>query len=120
MGDGPTKPWTRSSPHLRRETIRLSERDRFVAPNCCRVFRRNRVPAGLLTHPNLVVVYRRPAKKDACTTSPMELVDGNKRASAARRRPEFRLPRVLRIWIKLSSALHRAPIGHVVHRDLAR
>ena len=73
--------------------------------------------AGLLTHPNIVVVYD-AGEEDGLYYITMELVDGKSLQALLDDGHAFPLPRVLRIMEQACSALQFAHERNVVHRDI--
>ena len=73
--------------------------------------------AGLLTHPNIVVVYD-AGEEDGLYYITMELVEGKSLQSLLDEGQAFTLPRVLRITEQACSALQFAHERNVVHRDI--
>jgi serine/threonine-protein kinase len=73
--------------------------------------------AGLLTHPNIVVVYD-AGEEDGLFFITMELVEGKSMQSQLDAGQLFPLPRVLRIMEQTCSALQFAHDRNIVHRDI--
>src|ERR1700675_2221487 len=73
--------------------------------------------AGLLTHPNIVVIFDAGAEDDVFFIT-MELVEGKSLQSLLDSGQMFPLPRVLRIMEQACSALHFAHERNIVHRDI--
>jgi serine/threonine protein kinase len=73
--------------------------------------------AGLLTHPNIVVVFD-AGEEDGLYYITMELVEGKSLQSLLDDGHAFPLPRVLRIMEQACSALQFAHERNVVHRDI--
>jgi serine/threonine protein kinase len=73
--------------------------------------------AGLLTHPNIVVIYD-VGEADGVYYITMELVNGKSLQSLLDSGEKFPLPRVLRIMEQVCSALQFAHDNSVVHRDI--
>src|ERR1700694_426703 len=100
------------------KTIRLSEEgtgmshDQLVAR-----FQIEARAAGLLTHPNIVVIYD-VGESDGIYYITMELVNGKSLQSMLDSGENFLLPRLLRIMERVGSALQFAHDHSVVHRDI--
>src|SRR5258705_6027596 len=73
--------------------------------------------AGLLTHPNIVVIYD-VGESDGVYYITMELVNGKSLQSTLDSGENFLLPRLLRIMEQVCSALQFAHDHNVVHRDI--
>ena len=73
--------------------------------------------AGLLTHPNIVVIFDAGAE-DGVFFITMELVEGKSLQSLLDSGQMFPLPRVLRIMEQACSALQFAHERNIVHRDI--
>jgi serine/threonine protein kinase len=73
--------------------------------------------AGLLTHPNIVVVYD-AGEEDGLYYITMELVEGKSLQALLDTQQIFPLSRVLRIMEQTCSALQFAHERNVVHRDI--
>jgi len=73
--------------------------------------------AGLLTHPNIVVVFD-AGEEEGLYYITMELVEGKSVQALLDAGHAFPLPRVLRIMEQTCSALHFAHERNVVHRDI--
>jgi serine/threonine protein kinase len=73
--------------------------------------------AGLLTHPNIVVVFD-AGEEDGLYYITMELVEGKSLQTLLDDGHAFPLPRVLRIMDQACSALQFAHERNVVHRDI--
>ena len=100
------------------KTIRLSEEgtgmshDQLVAR-----FQTEARAAGLLTHPNIVVIYD-VGESEGVYYITMELVNGKSLQSMLDSGENFLLPRLLRIMEQVCSALQFAHDHNVVHRDI--
>jgi eukaryotic-like serine/threonine-protein kinase len=100
------------------KTIRLSEQGTGLSrPELLARFQTEARAAGLLTHPNIVVVYD-AGEEDGLYFITMELVEGKSLQTLLDRGQAFPLPRVLRIMEQACSALHFAHERNVVHRDI--
>jgi serine/threonine protein kinase len=73
--------------------------------------------AGLLTHPNIVVIYD-VGESDGVYYITMELLNGKSLQSLLDSGEKFPLPRLLRIMEQVCSALQYAHDHSVVHRDI--
>jgi hypothetical protein len=73
--------------------------------------------AGLLTHPNIVVVYD-AGEEEGLFFITMELVEGKSLEALLYAGQLFPLPRVLRIMEQACSALQFAHERNIVHRDI--
>src|SRR6201984_599852 len=73
--------------------------------------------AGLLTHPNIVVVFD-AGEEDGLYYITMELVEGKSLQALLDGRRSFPLPRTLRILDQTCTALQFAHERNVVHRDI--
>ena len=73
--------------------------------------------AGLLTHPNIVVIHD-AGESDGLYYITMELVNGKSLQSMLEAGQKFPLPRLLRIMEQVCSALQFAHNHNVVHRDI--
>src|SRR6266480_2658995 len=73
--------------------------------------------AGLLTHPNIVVVFD-AGEEEGLYYITMELVEGKSLQALLDSGQAFPLPRVLRIMEQTCSALHFAHERNIVHRDI--
>ncbi len=100
------------------KTLRLSEagtglsREELVGR-----FQTEARAAGLLTHPNIVVVFD-AGEEDGLFYITMEYVEGRSLQSLIDARQPFPLPRVLRLMEQVCSALDFAHQHNVVHRDI--
>jgi eukaryotic-like serine/threonine-protein kinase len=100
------------------KTIRLSEQGTGLSrPELLTRFQTEARAAGLLTHPNIVVVYD-AGEEDGLYFITMELVEGKSLQSLLDGGQAFPLPRVLRIMEQACSALQFAHERNVVHRDI--
>jgi len=73
--------------------------------------------AGLLTHPNIVVIYD-AGEEEGLFYITMELVEGRSLQSLIDARQLFPLPRVMKLMEQVCSALDFAHQHNVVHRDI--
>jgi predicted Ser/Thr protein kinase len=73
--------------------------------------------AGLLTHPNIVVVYD-AGEEDGLYYITMEYVEGKSLQAMFDAKQTFPLPRTLRLIEQVCSALDYAHRANVVHRDI--
>jgi serine/threonine protein kinase len=100
------------------KTIRLSEAGTgLTRPELLSRFQTEARAAGLLTHPNIVVVYD-AGEENGLYYITMELVEGRSVQALLDEGQRFSLPRVLRIMEQTCSALDFAHERHVVHRDI--
>jgi eukaryotic-like serine/threonine-protein kinase len=100
------------------KTIRLSEEGTGLSrPELLTRFQTEARAAGLLTHPNIVVVYD-AGEEDGLYYITMELVEGRSLQALLDSGQAFPLPRVLRIMEQACSALQFAHERNVVHRDI--
>src|SRR5271170_1735832 len=100
------------------KTIRLSEEGTgLTRPELLSRFQTEARAAGLLTHPNIVVVYD-AGEEDGIYYITMELVEGKSVQALLDEGQVFPLPRVLRILEQTCSALQFAHERNVVHRDI--
>jgi eukaryotic-like serine/threonine-protein kinase len=100
------------------KTIRLSEAGTGLSrPELLSRFQTEARAAGLLTHPNIVVVYD-AGEEDGLYYITMELVEGKSVQALLDEGQKFSLPRVLRIMDQTCSALQFAHDRNVVHRDI--
>jgi Protein kinase domain len=100
------------------KTIRLSEEGTGMThAQLVERFQTEARAAGLLTHPNIVVIY--DAGEDAgLYYITMELVNGKSLQALLDAGEKFSLPRLLRITEQICSALQFAHDNKVVHRDI--
>jgi serine/threonine-protein kinase len=100
------------------KTIRLSEAGTgLTRPELLARFQTEARAAGLLTHPNIVVVYD-AGEEDGLYYITMEMVEGRSVQALLDEGQRFSLPRILRIAEQTCSALQFAHERHVVHRDI--
>src|SRR4030088_626983 len=100
------------------KTIRLSEEGTGLSrPELLTRFQTEARAAGLLTHPNIVVVFD-AGEEDGLYYITMELVEGKSLQALLDGGHAFPLPRVLRIMDQACSALQFAHERNVVHRDI--
>jgi serine/threonine protein kinase len=100
------------------KTIRLSEEGTGLNRAELLVrFQTEARAAGLLTHPNIVVVYD-AGEEDGLYYITMELVEGKSLQTLLDGGHSFPLPRTLRIMDQTCSALQFAHERNVVHRDI--
>jgi eukaryotic-like serine/threonine-protein kinase len=100
------------------KTIRLSEQGTGLSrPELLQRFQTEARAAGLLTHPNIVVVFD-AGEEDGLYYITMELVEGRSLQALLDSVQGFPLPRVLRIMEQTCSALQFAHERNVVHRDI--
>jgi serine/threonine-protein kinase len=100
------------------KTIRLSEQGTGLSrPELLQRFQTEARAAGLLTHPNIVVVFD-AGEEDGLFYITMELVEGKSLQALLDSSQGFPLPRVLRIMEQTCSALQFAHERNVVHRDI--
>ncbi len=100
------------------KTIRLSEEGTGMShAQLVERFQTEARAAGLLTHPNIVVIYD-AGETDGLYYITMELVNGKSLQSALDSGQKFPLPRLLHIMEQVCSALQFAHDHNVVHRDI--
>jgi len=100
------------------KTIKLSaEGTGLSRPELLARFQTEARAAGLLTHPNIVVVFD-AGEEDGLYYIIMELVEGRSLQALLDDGHSFPLPRVLRIMEQACSALQFAHERNVVHRDI--
>jgi serine/threonine protein kinase len=100
------------------KTIRLSEEGTGLSrPELLTRFQTEARAAGLLTHPNIVVVFD-AGEEDGLYYITMELVEGKSLQALIDSGQGFPLPRILRIMEQACSALQFAHERNVVHRDI--
>ena len=100
------------------KTIRLSEEGTGLSrPELLIRFQTEARAAGLLTHPNIVVVFD-AGEEDGLYYITMELVEGKSLQALLDSGQAFPLTRTLRIMEQTCSALQFAHERNVVHRDI--
>jgi serine/threonine protein kinase len=100
------------------KTIRLSEEGTgLTRPELLKRFQTEARAAGILTHPNIVVVYD-AGEENGLYFITMELVEGKSVQSLLDSGHEFPVPRLLRIMEQTCSALQFAHERNIVHRDI--
>jgi serine/threonine-protein kinase len=100
------------------KTIKLSEEGTGLSrPELLSRFQTEARAAGLLTHPNIVVVFD-AGEEEGLYYITMELVEGKSVQALLDAGHAFPLPRVLRIMEQTCNALHFAHERNVVHRDI--
>src|SRR5258705_3287539 len=100
------------------KTIRLSEEGTGLSrPELLTRFQTEARAAGLLTHPNIVVVCD-AGEEDGFYYITMELVEGKSLQALLDDGHAFPLPRTLRIMEQTCSALQFAHERNVIHRDI--
>jgi serine/threonine-protein kinase len=100
------------------KTLRLSEEGTgLTRPELLNRFQTEARAAGLLTHPNIVVVFD-AGEEDGLFYITMELVEGKSLQALMDAGQAFPLPRVLRIMEQTCSALQFAHERSIVHRDI--
>jgi serine/threonine-protein kinase len=100
------------------KTIRLSEEGTGLSrPELLTRFQTEARAAGLLTHPNIVVVFD-AGEEDGLYYITMELVEGKSLQALLDGGHKFPLPRTLRIMEQTCSALQFAHERNVIHRDI--
>jgi serine/threonine protein kinase len=100
------------------KTIRLSEEGTGMShAQLVELFQTEARAAGLLTHPNIVVIYD-VGESDGVYYITMELVNGKSMQSLLDAGEKFPLTRLLRIMGQICSALQFAHDNGVVHRDI--
>src|SRR6202047_2160237 len=101
------------------KTIKLSaEGTGLTRPELLARFQTEARAAGLLTHPNIVVVFDAGGEDGALASIIMQLVEGRSLQALLDDGHSFPLPRVLRIMEQACSALQFAHERNVVHRDI--
>ncbi len=100
------------------KAIRLSEEGTGLSrPELLTRFQTEARAAGLLTHPNIVVVFD-AGEEDGLYYITMELVEGKSLQALLDDGQAFPLPRTLRIMEQTCGALQFAHERNVVHRDI--
>jgi serine/threonine protein kinase len=100
------------------KTIRLSEEGTgMTRAELLQRFQTEAHAAGLLTHPNIVVVYD-AGEEDGLFYITMELVEGKSLQNLLDSGQVFPLPRVMRIAEQACEALQYAHERNIVHRDV--
>jgi serine/threonine protein kinase len=100
------------------KTIRLSEEGTGMShEQLVERFQTEARAAGLLTHPNIVVIYD-AGETDGLYYITMELVNGKSLQALLDSGEKFPLPRLIRIMEQVCSALQYAHDHNVVHRDI--
>jgi serine/threonine-protein kinase len=100
------------------KTIRLTEEGTGLSrPELLSRFQTEARAAGLLTHPNIVVVYD-AGEEDGLYYITMELVVGQSMQAVFDDTEAFPVPRILRILEQACSALQFAHERNIVHRDI--
>jgi serine/threonine protein kinase len=100
------------------KTIRLTEEGTGLSrPELLSRFQTEARAAGLLTHPNIVVVYD-AGEEDGIYYITMELVVGQSMQAVFDSTEAFPVPRILRILEQACSALQFAHERNIVHRDI--
>ncbi len=100
------------------KTIRLTEEGTgLTRPELLSRFQTEARAAGLLTHPNIVVVYD-AGEEDGLYYITMELVVGQSLQGTFDSGESFPVPRLIRILEQTCSALQFAHERNIVHRDI--
>jgi serine/threonine-protein kinase len=100
------------------KTIRLTEEGTgLTRPELLTRFQTEARAAGLLTHPNIVVVYD-AGEENGLYYITMELVEGKSLQALLDGGHAFSVPRILRILEQTCSALQFAHERNIVHRDI--
>ena len=100
------------------KTIHLSEEGTGLSrPELLSRFQTEARAAGLLTHPNIVVVYD-AGEENGLYYITMELIEGKSLQALLDSGHSFPVPRVLRIMEQTCSALQFAHERNIVHRDI--
>ncbi len=100
------------------KTIRLSEEGTGMSrAQLVERFETEARAAGLLTHPNIVVIHD-AGEADGLYYITMELVNGKSLQAMLDAGQKFQLPRLLHVMEQVCSALQFAHNHNVVHRDI--
>src|ERR1700687_1613871 len=100
------------------KTIRLSEEGTGLSrPELLARFQTEARAAGLLTHPNIVVVFD-AGEEEGLFYITMEFVEGRSLQSLIDSHQPFPVPRVMKLMEQVCSALDFAHQHNVVHRDI--
>src|SRR6266853_86788 len=100
------------------KTIRLSEEGTGLSrPELLSRFQTEARAAGLLAHPNIVVVYD-AGEENGIYYITMELIEGKSLQALLDSGHSFPVPRVLRIMEQTCSALQFAHERNIIHRDI--
>src|SRR5580692_12282598 len=100
------------------KTIKLSEEGTGLSrPELLTRFQTEARAAGLLTHPNIVVVFD-AGEEDGLFYITMEFVEGRSLQTLIDSRQPFPVSRVLKLMEQVCSALDFAHQHNVVHRDI--
>src|SRR6266481_5497592 len=100
------------------KTIRLSEEGTGLSrPELLSRFQTEARAAGLLAHPNIVVVYD-AGEENGIYYITMELIEGKSLQALLDSGHSFPVPRVLRIMEQTCSALQFAHERSIIHRDI--
>src|ERR1700756_5326549 len=100
------------------KTIRLSEEGTGLSrPELLSRFQTEARAAGLLAHPNIVVVYD-AGEESGLYYITMELIEGKSLQALLDSGHSFPVPRVLRIMEQTCSALQFAHERNIIHRDI--
>jgi serine/threonine protein kinase len=100
------------------KTLQLSEqRTGLTREELLNRFQTEARAAGLLTHPNIVVVYD-AGEEEGLFFITMELVEGKSLQAVLDSGQLFPIPRVLRVMEQACSALQFAHDRNIVHRDI--
>ena len=100
------------------KTLRLSEEGTGMThEELISRFQTEARAAGLLSHPNIVVVHD-AGEEEGLFYITMEYVEGRSLQALLDSRQAFPLPRIMRVMEQACSALEYAHQHHVVHRDI--